>query len=118
MQPFPPRRLSPHTFLLRLLLLPLSRPLEHSPLLSAQPLALLDTKPVPEYHLGLLEAEASSLREAEHAEEPAEETQAGVEAERARRGDAVHEREVGRADEEVARPVAEGGKARADAAYC
>jgi hypothetical protein len=96
------------------------------PLLLARPdlllplpqlLALLDTKPIPEHQLDLLQAQARRFREAREDEEPAEETHARVEPKGACRGDLRHEREIRGADEQVARPVGRRGERGADAAY-
>ena len=87
-------------------------------LLLAQPVRLLDAEAVLEDHLHLFQAEAGGLGEAEQAEDPAEETEAGVEAECTSGRDFVHEGQVGRTDEEVHRPVHEGGGGCANAAYC
>ena len=88
-----------------------------APLLAAEARALADAEAVAEDELDLLEAEAGGLGEAREAEEPAEEAEARVEAERARGRDRVHEGEVRRADEQVARPVRRRRERRAEPAH-
>ena len=87
------------------------------PLLLPQPLALPDSKPVPEDQPNLLQAQPRSLGVREHTEEIPEEGQARVEPERARGGDAAHEREIRRADDQVPRPVRRRRERGPDAAH-
>lgn len=84
----------------------------------AQLVALLDPEPVPEHQLDLFEAQPRGFREAREDEDPAEEAEARVEPEGTRGGDLRHEREVGRADEQIAGPVRRGRQRCADPADC
>lgn len=61
-----------------------------------------------------LQTKACGLGEAEDHEYPAEETKAGIESKCSCSCDTIHEGQVGRTDEEVARPIGCGAQGGAD----